>query len=487
MQRVGSRTVICGLTSALAAGTLVASALTTPASAHAVRGVDTSRNVFGSGYSPDPHRDSVYPGTGESSVDVLHYDLRLHWAPSTRTLKATAELTMRPTATEQRFTLDLSSALHVDAVAVDGAQTTYHRDGHELIIRAPTGLRTNQVAHVRIRYHGTPKPAKAPTSRSDEPTVGWHTLRDGRVWAMQEPYGAFTWYPVDDQPADKAIYTITLNVPDRWTGVSNGHMHRTHKGHRMITRFTNRDPMAAYLVTVAIGPYRHYLDRGPHHLPISYWVPKGKPSYLKPLRKTPATLRWLESKLGRYPFDRAGILVTPSQSAMETQTMITMGAANFAYGGRDVRETVAHELAHAWYGDTVTPRNWDDLWMNEGFAMYVEARYTVHMGWHTWRYWQREFARDDNYWRTVFGPPGDYRKDQFAQINVYYCTALMLEHLRTLLGATTFGGLLRAWPQTHRDGTADRDGYAAWVEHRTGTDVAAFLDRWLTSPTTPKS
>src|SRR6478609_5054022 len=89
---------------------------------------------------------------------------------------------------------------------------------------------------------------------------------------------------------------------------------------RTVTRFTSRDPMASYLATVAIGP---------HDLPLTYWIPRDKPRYLAPLKATPATLRWLESRLGPYPFDRAGIVVTPSGSAMETQTMITFGAENF--------------------------------------------------------------------------------------------------------------------------------------------------------------
>ena len=230
--------------------------------------------------------------------------------------------------------------------------------------------------------------------------LGWHTTRTGQVWAMQEPYGAFTWYPVNDHPSDKATYDVRLDVPRRWVGVSNGRMVSRSVSHgRTVTRFTSRDPMASYLATVAIGPYRRYAQTGPHGIPLTYWLPRDKPQYLAPLKATPATLRWLESRLGPYPFDRAGVVVTPSGSAMETQTMITFGADNYRFGSREVQQTVAHELAHAWYGDTVTPDDWSDVWMNEGMAMYVEAAYSTARGWRP-ADWEREFARNDALWRS---------------------------------------------------------------------------------------
>ncbi len=160
-------------------------------------------------------------------------------------------------------------------------------------------------------------------------------------------------------------------------------------------------------------------------------------------------MRWLENRLGRYPFDRAGIVVTPSGSAMETQTMVTFGAQQLPYGNRDVRRTVVHEMAHQWYGDTVTPKDWRDLWMNEGMATYQDTRWAVDQGWTTWRHWQRQWKRDDQLWRDIYGAPGDYHRREFGSINVYYCTALMWDRLRHRLGTATFNRLVRAWPQRH--------------------------------------
>jgi aminopeptidase N len=402
--------------------------------------------------SPGQHVDSYYPSVGSPTVDVQSYALDLRWQPTTRTLDGVARLRLVPTQ-DGSFRLDLSDRLRVatltvrDARSATALRTTYTRAGNGLTVSG-ADLLAGTTYTVTVDYRGRPGPAKAPSSRQDMAGLGWHTTPTGQVWAMQEPYGAFTWYPVNDQPSDKATYDVRLDVPRKWVGVSNGRMVSRMLSHgRTVTRFTSRDPMASYLATVAIGPYDRYTQTGPHGLPLTYWIPRDKPRYLAALKATPATLRWLESRLGPYPFDRAGIVVTPSGSAMETQTMITFGAENYRFGNRNVQQTVAHELAHAWYGDTVTPDDWSDLWMNEGMAMYVEAAYSVARGWHSAAYWDREFSRSDALWRQLYGPPGDYRRDQFAQINVYYCTARMWGRLRQEVGAAQFDELVRRWPQ----------------------------------------
>ena len=443
----------------------------------------TARSPYDAGLST-PVEDSYYPSKGDPGVDTLHYGLRLGWYPQQRLLRGTATVTLRATEDAAQLQLDLAGRLAVDRLTLDGKRVRFTHTGKTLRVRAP--VRADRRYRLVVRYHGSPRPTPAPSERSDMVDgLGWHTERDGQVWAMQEPFGAFTWYPVNDQPSDKALYDVRLNVPRPWVGVSNGRLvSRRTTERRTLTRFHSADPMASYLVTVAIGPYRRATQKGPRGLPLTYWVPRKHPEYLKPLRKTPAALRFLESLFGPYPLDRAGVVVTPSDSAMETQTLVTMGAEYFAPGnGREVRETVLHELAHQWYGDTVTPTDWRDLWMNEGMAMYAQARWTVAQGWLSWRSWQRAFA--DPYWRETYGPPGRYDRDDFGQINVYYSAAAMWDALRRQLGDDEFAALVRAWPQQHRNASVSRDDLVSWVEARTGLELSAFFHEWLMSPTAP--
>jgi aminopeptidase N len=307
------------------------------------------------------------------------------------------------------------------------------------------------------------------------------------VWTMQKPYGAVTWYPVNDHPSDKARYTITLDVPDKWTGVSNGKLvGNNHVGTRRITQFAEDHPMASYLVTVAIGPYKAYTQTGPHGLPLTYWYPSGKPELLTPLKKTPTTIGWLEKKLGPYPFSRAGVVITPGRSSIESQTMITLAQDNYRYGGADVQEQIAHDLAHAWYGASVSPNDWRDVWLMEGPATYLQARYAVARGWDTWSSWKRAFARNDDYYRELYGPPGAYVANEFGQRNVKYGGALVLERLRGKIGTAAFDRTLRDWPTQNLDKSRGRGSFIALVETETTvTGLDGWFDHWLTDPDTP--
>jgi aminopeptidase N len=192
---------------------------------------------------------------------------------------------------------------------------------------------------------------------------------------------------------------------------------------------------------------------------------------------------WLESTLGPYPFDRIGAVVVPSDSAMETQTLLTMGSR--AYRRIDFSEVILHELAHQWYGDAVTPDNWKDLWLNESFAMYIQVRWEVHHGGSPWKFWIDYWKANDQRWRNQDGPPGAYDKGEFGDICVYYCGALMLRELRGKVGPARFDAALRAWVQQHHNATADRATYIRWLNSVTGRHLGPWIKHWLTARTSP--
>jgi aminopeptidase N len=434
-----------------------------------------------------PAEDSYYPAKGDPTVDALHYDLDLTWRRAARVLRGVTTLRMRAARDDEAITLDLSGRLTVRQVRLDGAPVPFTHRGNHLVVRSPVEEDARHT--VRVVYHGTPGPARGPASRSDIARIGMRVTDDGRLWTMQEPFGAFTWYAVNDHPSDKARYDVRVDVPGKWVGVSNGRLasRRTSKG-RTVTRWTNRDPMPSYLLTLAVGPYRAYRQRGPRDLPITHWVPRDRPDLAKPLLRTPVALRWLERRLGRYPFDRAGTVVVPGMSAMETQTMVTFGAGNWHLGRFHVRSVMVHELAHHWWGNAVTPSDWRDLWMNEGMASYLHTRWEdEHSDRRTtsWRWAVRDWTDSDQWLRDLYGPPGAYDRGQFASGNVYWSVALMWERLRRRLGDETFDRLVRRWPQTRLHTSSSRAELVDWWSAHSGEDLEPFFDRWLDSPRSP--
>lgn len=430
-----------------------------------------------------PVEDPYYPAKGDPGVDALHYGLDLRWMPRKRRLVGEATILLRSAVDQDRLTLDLSSALTATGVTLDGVPATFTQDGNHLLVDAP-GLSADSRHDLVVDYRGRPQPFETRFVREDISELGWHTKKDGSVWTMQEPFGAFTWYPVNDQPSDKAFYDTTISVPDRMVGVSNGRLlSDTTADGRRVTSWQLDSPAASYLMTVAIGDYVEYDDQGPGGVPVSYWLLRDHSAkMLRVARFLPEAMTWLEKHLGPYPFDQAGIVATDGGSGMETQTLITLNQDVLASGGRAV---ILHELAHHWYGDTVTPDNWKDLWLNEAWAMYAQIRWDVDTGGSTMRFWRRWLAANDRDLRRVFGPPGEYLPRAFATNGVYLSGALMVDQLRKKIGSTAFADLWREWPQQHLDGNADRDDFIDWASARTGTDLRPFVTEWLTSKTTP--
>lgn len=427
-----------------------------------------------------PVEDSVYPDVGDPGVDALHYGLRLSWDPGTRTLTGHEELVLRSTGSADHLQLDLAASMRPSRVELDGRPVDFAHRGKDLVLRRE--VVADRVYTLTLDYAGTPTPVPAPSTRRDTETLGLTVDSDRGLWTMQEPYGAFTWYAVNDQPSDKARYDITVDAPDPMVGVSNGTLtDRSSQDGRTTTNWHLDEPAAAYLVTLAVGPYRQTTGMSGSGVPISYWTTAADSTQLSSLERAPALLDWLERRLGPYPFDSLGFVLVDSTSGMETQTMITLG--------RDPSDSDAdvlvHEMAHQWYGDLVTPSDWRDVWMNEGMAMYLQG------------VWQDEDWRlpagdslstwvgDEIRSRRSAGPPGAYKPDHFAELNVYYGPALMWDALRKTVGDATFWRLVRDWPAARAERSTGRADYVDWIERQTGRELSSFFRRWLTSPRSP--
>jgi aminopeptidase N len=428
----------------------------------------------------EPVEDSVYPEVGDPSVDALHYELVLQWDPDSRTLTGEEELTFLSPGDGDRVQLDLAEDLEVSGVLVDGEEAESEHDGKDLVIHGEFEAGEQYVAS--ITYSGRPQPVPAPTTRRDFTTTGFTVGDDGSVWTMQEPYGAFSWYAVNDQPSDKAFYDFTLRVPSPMTGVANGQLtgDETHNGTH-VTNWHLDSKTSSYLVTVAFGDYELTEDESASGVPITYWVPESAAFYTSALGYTPEALRWVEEKLGPYPWSSLGIVVVDSNSGMETQTMITLGDTKYTTS----KNVIVHEIVHQWYGDQVTPSDWRDLWMSEGMAMYLEF------------VWRSEFHRQpldelmnqaalyERTAREINGPPAEYNPEAFGQIQVYYGPALMWHQIRQRVGEETFWEMVRAWPSVDPDGTSSREEYLPWIEEQTGAELSDLFEGWLFAEESP--
>jgi aminopeptidase N len=429
----------------------------------------------------EPREDSVYPQAGDPSVDALHYDLTLAWDPDTDTLTGREVLTFRSTATAEAFQLDFSEPMTVKTLTLDGQEVAFAERGKDLVVTAD--VVEDEEYELALTYAGKPGPVRVPTRREDFTTTGFTVTATHETWTMQEPFGAFTWYAVNDQPSDKALYDFTLSVPSPWVGVANGALEsRTDEAGTTTTVFSLDEPAASYLTTLAFGDFEMTEDESASGVPITYWVNrKSPPEILERLEATPEAMAWLEDKLGPYPYDTFGTVVVDSESGMETQTMVTLGDTDYTTS----EAVILHELAHHWYGDTVTPDDWRDVWMNEGMAMYLQGMWEAEDQGVGIDEKMDEWASGETFERELAGPPAAYDPGAFGSGNIYYSPALMWHELRQKVGDEEFLAMVRAWPEENANANAGRDEYLPWLEDRTGEELTEFFDAWLLGETTP--
>lgn len=470
---LGKRAVAaCATASVLALGTTVAAAAAPAGSPRYSAGAD------GVG-------DPYFPQAGNGGIDVVHYDLDLTYSPPAEgaplngQLEGTATLTLRATQDLHQFNLDLRG-LSVSSVTVDGKPARYAQDGQELTITPRPKLKTGSEVEVVVAYAGT-------TTRPVDvggALYGWVTTADGAM-VVNEPDGAPTWYPVNDHPTDKASYTFAITVPEGLTAAANGLLEGTETRDGWTTwTWDAPDEMASYLATATIGDFEMRRSTTTTGVPVIDFLdedltPANRERSLASLALTDEMMTFFEGVYGEYPFVSYGAVVDDDSVgyALETQTRSV-----FSRGAGE--STAAHELAHSWVGNAVSPGSWRDIWLNEGWATYSEWLWTEHRGGTTA---QAQFDAvmaipEGSFWQLPIADPGAI--DMFAGA-VYDRGAATLHALRQTIGDEAFFTLAREWVARHDDGTATTADFEALAEEVSGQELGELFDVWLRTPEKP--
>ncbi|TVZ97688.1 M1 family metallopeptidase [Streptomyces sp. BK340] len=446
-----------------AVATLLALALTGTACDGGVHGTPGGSGV----------RDPYFPKAGNGGYDVTHYALTLDYTPDTRHLTGKAVITARATKDLSAFDLDLAG-LDVDSVTVEGRSARWNRAGQELTVRPHDDLDQGETFSVTVRYAGRPKTLTDPDGSEE----GWLRTADGAL-ALGEPVGAMAWFPGNNHPSDKATYDITVTVPKGLQAVSNGELTgRRTKGGRTTYAWHCAQPMASYLATVAIGHYDITRTTGPHGLPVLTAVdPTQAEDSAKVLAKIPEIIDWEETNFGPYPFSSTGAIVDrPGDAgyALETQTRPVLPADQLD------TSTLVHELAHQWYGDSVTPKSWRDMWLNEGFATYAEWLYKEDFGGKSAQQTFTDLYKGDHEEIWAFPPARPSSAAHISDSPVYQRGAMVLQKIRQKVGDDTFYDIIQGWAAAHRYGTADTADFTAYVEKKApGKDFREIWKDWL--------
>ncbi|AEG45490.1 M1 family metallopeptidase [Isoptericola variabilis] len=465
-----------------------------------------ARHVVGS----DGAGDAYFPYSGNGGYDVEHYDLDLTYtppspapAPLAGTLEATATLTLTATQDLEAFHLDLRG-LEASAVSVDGrpaAAVAPPAEGEsvegaafwqvsddvqrrwELVVQPRPKLKAGTTVDVVVEYGGT---TGRPTDVEGS-LYGWVTTRDGAMVAS-EPDGAMTWFPSSDHPTDKATFTFGITVPEGTVAVANGLPagEPTTVDGWTTWSWDAPDPMATYLATASVGNFEvRPVTTSSSGVPIHDYVDRDLTASAlsitnASLARQPEMIDVFESLFGPYPFVAYGSIVDDDTLgyALETQTRPV-------YSRQASEGTVAHELAHQWFGNHVSPARWQDIWLNEGWATYATWLWNEHRGIRTaqqaYDTWYAA-GRAPTYWALPIGDPGPL--NLFAG-QVYDRGAATLHALRLEVGDEAFFAGARLWVERFGGSAATTQDFQALYEEVSGLDLDAFFDTWLYAPAKP--
>ncbi len=420
--------------------------------------------------------DPYFPDAGNAGYDVGHYDLDLTWRPDEQRMDGVATITA--TATEDLSSLALDAVgLDISAVTVDGAAATTRQEGErDLIVTPAEPLRAGDAATIVVTYSASPQTL----SGVDLLSPGW--VSDGEeVYAAFEPHGAATLFPSNDHPSDKATYTFRVTAPQGLDVAANGLLSESLPGQGVTTWvYDAPDEMATYLVQVVIADLDFVESTGPNGLPVRHAFDADVGGLAEgPMALTAEMIDVYDDLFGPYPFVAYGAVVVdePLGYALETQTLSIFGT-----DAATSESVIAHELAHQWFGDAVSPATWQDIWLNEGFATYAELLWQEHRGVGGPDVFADAYRSGSS---LLDLPPADPGPARLFAPSVYDRGALTLYVLDQTVGRDTFLAILRGWLERYDDGSASTAEFEALAEDVSGRDLTPMFDAWLRASEMP--
>lgn len=419
--------------------------------------------------------------TRQVGFDVLHYNLSLSLSDTNNVIHGKAVITVRRLdLSDSTLTLDFTN-MTVTAARIGEAATKFSPDAGQIEIFLPPRLDT---LNLTIQYHGEPK---------DGLYIRQNKFQRRTFFADNWPDRARHWFPGIDHPADKATVEFHITAPERYTVVANGRLEQERHNLNGTQTWSWRAsaPIPTYCMVFGAAEFAVLHLGEAANVPVSYYVFPGDAAVAKEsFGRTEQILQFFSENIGPYPYEKLALVQSSTRfGGMENASAIFFAEA--ALGSPRTEGTSAHEIAHQWFGDSVTEADWHHLWLSEGFATYFEALFYEHADGEAAFRDEMRRNRDSylNFAQKKLTPILDTTVTNYFDLlnaNNYPKAAWVLHTLRHHIGTENFWQGIREYYKTHRDGNALTDDFRRIVERVSGEELGWFFNQWLRQPGHPE-
>ncbi len=426
-------------------------------------------------------------GRRERTYDVRHIRIELSFDLEHKKVFGTVATTissLRPNLRE--IALDAVD-MTINDVEMDGSPVAFTYDSSVLVLRPSTPLRIDQLVTYRVKYECTPRRGLyiiAPdASFPGDPY---------QIWSQGQGEDNRHWIPCYDYPNDKATSEIFATVPDSFTTLSNGRRVSTRYDeahHRKTVHWIQDKPHSSYLIMFAAGMYDIYEDEADGVPVLSYYYPgQEKRDVERAYGTTAEMVRFFSTLIGvPYPWDKyaqisvayflyGGMENTSATVLNDTRTVVSPRAAlDYSPDG-----LIAHELAHQWWGDYVTYIDWQNGWLNEGFATFFQQCWSqYHEGEEVYRYQRWKAMENLRKWTRQVGRTPMVTNKRNGYANVYGRGAITLHMIRYMLGEELFWRVMKNYATRYAFASVESNDFKRTIEDVTGVDLYWFFKQWV--------
>lgn len=421
------------------------------------------------------------------SFDIQNYSLELNLynnfiSPYPHSFEGKETITLRTLKNIDKIILNASSkSLMIDSVI--GNKIIFKHQNDSLIIKSDKILRKGKEISFQIIYHHR--------DIIDESFF----VKNGMVFTMNAPEGARNWFPCFDHPSDKATFSIKVKTPNNVLLASNGILKDSVQiADTIFYKWETNFPIATYLINIT-AKINYKLDIGEwqNHQIRYYWNEGENYKNLKEVETIVPKMLTLYSKLfGNFPFEKIGFATLDDQfsfGGMENQTIISLCPDCWQ------EDLIAHELAHEWFGNMISPKHWSDIWLNEGFATYVEGLwYEKTYGEKVYQNYiesnaERYFSSDKFF--PIYNPEWAKRTPSIDSLYngsiVYSKAAVVLHTLRKVIGDSLFFKAIYSYATDPKlkYANASTEDFLNHINKTTGKNFDWFFNEWLNYPKHP--